>query len=124
MSGSVSANGAVLYQPGASPQESNRPTKQRAEGPIHSIDDYPIEHHFRGVTKLITAGIGRAFSPREIISTRYLGRCPRLVWRWAFGPCIDRAPKARFYTSLGQRPRLMIHSTFPSPEGAKYSHCV
>jgi hypothetical protein len=50
-------------------------------------------------------GIGRAFSPREIVSTGFLGRCPRLVWRWAFGPETQTAPTARFYTSLGQRPR-------------------
>ncbi len=50
-------------------------------------------------------GIGRAFSPREIVSTGFLGRCPRLVWRWAFGPETQTAPTARFHTSLGQRPR-------------------
>jgi hypothetical protein len=49
-------------------------------------------------------GIGRAFSPREIVSTGFLGRCPRLVWRWAFGPETETAPTARFHTSLGQRP--------------------
>ncbi len=51
-------------------------------------------------------GIGRAFSPRETVSTGFLGRCPRLVWRWAFGPETQTAPTARFYTSLGQRPRI------------------
>ncbi|MBP9224803.1 MAG: hypothetical protein KBF76_13105 [Verrucomicrobiales bacterium] len=50
-------------------------------------------------------GIGRAFSPREIVSTGFLGRCPRLVWRWAFGPETQTAPTARLHTSLGQRPR-------------------
>jgi len=49
-------------------------------------------------------GIGRAFSPREIASG-FLGRCPRLVWRWALGPETQTAPTARFHTSLGQRPR-------------------
>ena len=51
-------------------------------------------------------GIGRAFSPREIVSTGFLGRCPRLVWRWAFGPETQTAPTARLHTSLGQRPRF------------------
>ena len=72
-------------------------------------------------------GICRAFSPRETGSTGFLGRCPRLVWRWAFGPESQTlranlrgrtvvwrwafgpetrtAPTARFHTSLGQRPR-------------------
>lgn len=31
-------------------------------------------------------GIGRAFSPRECGSLAILGRSPRLVWLWAFGP--------------------------------------
>ena len=51
-------------------------------------------------------GIGRAFSPREIVSTGFLGRCPRLVWRWAFGRETQTAPTARLHTSLGQRPRF------------------
>lgn len=50
-------------------------------------------------------GIGRAFSPRVIVSTGFLGRCPRLVWRWTFGPETQAAPTARLHTSLGQRPR-------------------
>ena len=40
------ATGASPYQPGASPQESNHPTKQRAEGPIHGIADYEIGINF------------------------------------------------------------------------------
>jgi hypothetical protein len=56
-------------------------------------------------------GIGRAFSPREIVSTGFLGRCPRLVWRWAFGPETQTAPTARFHTSLGQRPRYTTPHT-------------
>ena len=179
------AKGASPYQPGATPQESNHPTKQRAEGPIHGIGGYEVGQQFRGVTKMIlrqipaarlyqrassqgfldysnrsrvtedssatansavhgvftprsqgkatvkesltvqieqmwrgtaeessvvqTAGgkgIGRAFSPREFISTGLLGRCPRLVWRWAFGPETQTAPTARIHTSLGQRPRF------------------
>ncbi len=31
-------------------------------------------------------GIGRAFSPLIHVRSEYLGRCPRLVWLWAFGP--------------------------------------
>ncbi len=50
-------------------------------------------------------GIDRAFSPREIVSTGFPGRCPRLVWLWAFGPETQTAPTARLHTSLGQRPR-------------------
>lgn len=50
-------------------------------------------------------GIGRTFSPRQIIPIGFLGRCPRLVWRWAFGPQNQTAPTARSHTSLGQRPR-------------------
>ena len=64
--------------------------------------------HFRGITKMIQHGMGRAFSPSEIARSRFLGRCPRLVWQWAFGPHVlpeVSAPTARFYTSLGQRPR-------------------
>src|SRR5690606_20500439 len=34
-------------------------------------------------------GMGRAFSPRAIVSPGFLGRCPRLVWRWALGPKIQ-----------------------------------
>ena len=183
------AKGASPYQPGASPQEWNHPTKRRAEGPIHGIAGYEVGHHFRGLTKMIpqqipaarlyprtssqgfldysnrrrvteessvtansaahgvftprsqgkatvkesltvqvehlrrgtaeessvvqTAGgkgIGRAFSPREFISTGFLGRCPRLVWRWAFGPETQTAPTARFHISLGQRPRNATHT--------------
>lgn len=190
------AKGATSYQPGASPQEWNHPTKQRAESPFHRVAGYETGNHFRVVTKMVpdefppkipaagfyqrtssqgildysnrrrkrviedssatensaargvftprsrsnrqgilgssnrtTAqgnyrgilgssnggrndvlglpgiGIGRAFSPREIVSTGFLGRCPRLVWRWAFGPETQTAPTARFHTSLGQRPR-------------------
>ena len=101
------AKGAWPYQPGASPQEWNHPTKQRAESPIHGIAACDVGYQFRGVTKMIMKGIGRAFSPRETVSTRFLGRCPRLVWRWAFGPETQTAPTARFHTSLGQRPRYM-----------------
>ena len=175
----------------ASPQEWNRPTKQRAEGPFHGIAGCAIAHHFRGVTKMVpqlitqrnpeaefnqrssrqgflddsnrrrsrvteessvtaksaaygvftprsqgkatvkesltvqveqlrrgtaeessvvqTAGgkgIDRAFSPREIVSTGFPGRCPRLVWLWAFGPETQTAPTARLHTSLGQRPKV------------------
>ena len=71
---------------------------------------YDPEHHFRGVTKLIAQGIGRAFSPREFISTGFLGRCPRLVWRRAVGPETQTAPTVRFHTSLGQRPRYATHT--------------
>ena len=184
------AKGASPYQPGASPQEWNNPIKQRAEGPAHRVAGYKVEHHLRGVTKMIpqlitqrnpaarfyqrsssqgflddsnrrrsrvtedssatansaahgvftlrgrgkatvkesltvqieqlrrgTAeessvvqtgggkGIGRTFSPREIVSTGFLGRCPRLVWRWAVGPETQIGPTERFHTSLGQRPR-------------------
>lgn len=48
------AKGASPYQPGATPQEWNRPTKQRAEGPIQCIGGYEVSHQFRGVTKMIT----------------------------------------------------------------------
>lgn len=192
------AKGATSYQPGASPQEWNHPTKQRAESPFHRVAGCETGNHFRVVTKMVpdefppkipaagfyqrsssqgfldysnrkrsrvtedspatansaahgvftprsqgkatvkesltvqieqlrrgtaeessvvqTAGgndvpgllgigIGRAFSPREIVSTGLLGRCPRLVWRWAVGPETQTAPTARFHTSLGQRPR-------------------
>ncbi len=37
--------------------------------------------------------IGRAFSPRNVSRSRFLGRCPRLVWLWAFGPQIREAPQ-------------------------------
>lgn len=47
------ANGASPYQPGASPQEWNRPTKQRAEGPFHGLAGCVIAHHFRDVTKRV-----------------------------------------------------------------------
>lgn len=87
----------------------------------------PMEHRRRGTAEdssvVQRAGgndvlglrgirIGRTFSPREIVSTGFLGRCPRLVWRWAFGPeaqaaptAHQTAPTARFHASLGQRPR-------------------
>jgi hypothetical protein len=109
---------------GASPQEWIAPTQRRAESPIQGNAGNDVGHHFCGVTKLIAHGIGRAFSPREIVSTGFLGRCPRLVWRWAIGPGTQvtprsrfhasivtlgpetqTAPKARFHNSLGQRPR-------------------
>lgn len=125
-----STKGAVSYQPGATPQEWNHPTQPRAEGPTQHIVGHETENHFRGVTKLIAHGMGRAFSPLDIaqsiflgrcprlvsgrafgppIQTRsgFLGRCPRLVWRWAFGPEAQTAPTARCYTSLGQRPRIV-----------------
>lgn len=50
-----------------------------------------------------TAGakdIGRAFSPWVIVSTGFLGRCPRLVWRWAFGPETQVTPRSRFHASI------------------------
>lgn len=96
---------------GASPQESNHPTKQRAESPFHQVAGCETGNHFRGFTKMIPDGIGRAYSPREIVSTGFLGRCPRLVLRWAFGPETQTAPTARFYTSLGQRPRYATPTT-------------
>jgi hypothetical protein len=54
------ANGASLYQPGATPQEWNRRTKQRAEGPIQRIGGYEVGHQFRGVTKMIPQQIPAA----------------------------------------------------------------
>ena len=48
-----STKGAVSYQPGASPQEWNPPTKQRAEGPAQRIAGCAVEHQFRGVTKMV-----------------------------------------------------------------------
>lgn len=80
MSAVLSANGAAPYQPGATPQESNRPLKQRAEGPSHCLDIPPA-----------TTLIGRAFSPHGIITGLNLGRWPRLVWARAFGPETPRA---------------------------------
>ena len=120
-----STKGVASYQPGASPQEWNDSTQKRAESPIQGSVGYEYGHQFHGVTKLIAHGIGRAFSPQEFVSTEFLGRCPRLVWRWAFGPNTQvtprsrfhapimtfspetqTAPTARFHTSLGQRPRF------------------
>jgi hypothetical protein len=103
-----STKGAVSYQPGATPQEANHPIKRRAESQNHRIIGDESGHNFRRATKFITHGMGRAFSPREIVSTGFLGRCPRLVWRWAFGPETQTAPTARFHTSLGQRPGYAI----------------
>jgi len=65
-------------------------------------------------------GIGRAFSPRICLrrichtDSHYPGRCPGLIWERAVGPlhpqgqflAIFQAPKARFYTSEGQRPSI------------------
>lgn len=126
-----STKGAVSYQPGATPREWNRPTKQRAEGPFQRIEAnngrpfsgrrenghglHTTEDGDRDagatVKKSLTVqterrqvqtaeessvvqtargqGMGRAFSPRAIVSPGFLGRCPRLVWRWAFGPKIQ-----------------------------------
>ncbi len=63
-------------------------------------------------------GIGRAFSPREIVSNGFLGRCPRLVWRWAFGPETQAAPRARFHASISAfgpetqaAPRARFHAS-------------
>jgi hypothetical protein len=95
---------------GASPQERSHPTQRRAESRIKGNAGDEFGHHFRGVTKLIAHGIGRAFSPREFISTGFLGRCPRLVWRRAVGPETQTAPTVRFHTSLGQRPRYATHT--------------
>lgn len=47
------AKGATSYQPGASPQEWNHPTKQRAESPFHRVAGCETGNHFRGVTKMI-----------------------------------------------------------------------
>ena len=47
------AKGAYPYQPGATPQEWNRPTKQRAEGPTQRVAGCEVAHHFRGVTKMV-----------------------------------------------------------------------
>lgn len=47
------AKGALPYQPGASPQEWNHPTKQRAEGPTQRMAGYEARHHFRGITKMM-----------------------------------------------------------------------
>jgi hypothetical protein len=99
-----STKGAVSYQPGATPQEWNHPTKKRAESPFHGIAECEVAHHFRGVTKMVIHDTGRAFSPLNNVRSVYLGRCPRLVWNWALGPCIRLAPKARSHTSPGQRP--------------------
>ncbi len=52
----------------------------------------------------IGIGIGRAFSPRNASRSRFLGRCPRLVWLWAFGPPNRQAPQNAdvpvFHTAL------------------------
>ena len=125
-----STKGAVSYQPGASPQEWNHPTKPRTESPIQWIAGYEDWHQFRGVTKMIVHGIGRAFSPRNVVRSQYLGRCPRLASGRVFGPQIRQgpqiadmalvnaslptirtvlpssAPTAHLYTSLGHRPRI------------------
>ena len=50
------ANGAPPYQPGATPQELNRPIKQRAEGPNQRIAGYEGGHQFRDVTKMVAPG--------------------------------------------------------------------
>ena len=49
----------------------------------------------------------------------FLGRCPRLVWRRAFGPVFSA--NGAFHTSPGQRPGFTSAATFPSPEGATHS---
>lgn len=64
-----------------------------------AADGHREVHGLRGI------GMERAFSPRIFVTTGFLGRCPRLVWRWAVGPETQTAPTARFHTSLGQRPR-------------------
>jgi hypothetical protein len=81
--------------------------------------------HFRGTTKLITYAMGRAFSPLEIARSRFLGRCPRLVWLRVFGPHIPpalslsdvSAPTARFHfgnCSIQRCPRLVWLRVFGS----------
>ena len=86
------AKGASPYQPGASPQEWNHPTKRRAESPIQGVAGCAVAHQFRGVTKMIPHGIGRAFSPWNVIRLRYLG----LVWGGplALKQCAFRIPGA------------------------------
>ena len=90
------AKGASPYQPGASPQEWNHPTKRRAESPIQGVAGCAVAHQFRGVTEMVTNGMGRAFSPWNVIRLRYLGRCPRLVWGGplALKQCAFRIPGA------------------------------
>jgi hypothetical protein len=95
--------------------------RSRGKGTVKESLIAPIEHWRRGTAEdssvVQRAGgndvlglrgirIGRAFSPRELVSTGFLGRCPRLVWRWAFGPETQTAPTARLHTSLGQGPRF------------------
>lgn len=85
---------------GATPQELNRPTKQRAEGPVQRIVGYEVGRQFRGVTKMVTHGMDRAFSPRVDPCSDFLGRRPRLVSSRAFGP-----PSYARSAFLGRCPR-------------------
>jgi hypothetical protein len=51
------------------------PVTLRAESPVYS-----------DVFRQITEFLGRTFSPQSIGGMRFLGRCPRLVYRRAVGP--------------------------------------
>jgi hypothetical protein len=132
------ANGASSYQPGASPQEPNRRIKPRAESPIQRIAGYEGGHHFRGGTKLITDGMGRAFSPRECGSLAIPGARPQAGMALGLWPSKPRsnprrsraglqrfavdvrstssAPTAHRHTSLGHRPRIVTPQTFQGPK--------
>jgi hypothetical protein len=54
--------------------------------------------------RLSGGGIDRDFSLRKIVSTGYLGRRPRLVWRWAFGSEAQTAPSTHYHTNLTPAP--------------------
>ena len=110
------AKGASPYQPGASPQEWNHPTKRRAESPIQGVAGCAVAHQFRGVTEMVTNGMGRAFSPWNVIRLRYLGRCPRLVWGGplALKQCAFRIPGAM--PQAGIEPGLWPSKTRHAPQ--------
>lgn len=58
---------------GASPQELSRTPNQRAEGPNQPIARNDGGYHFRGVTKMITHRMDRAFSPQSMRVARSWG---------------------------------------------------
>ena len=64
-----------------------------------------------------------------IFWTFVLGPCPRLVWRCAFGAQhSSRGPKARFDTSLGQRPRkwpsIRLRAESPTYDASHYNRSL
>jgi hypothetical protein len=128
----ASANGAASYQPGATPQATERQPDTRAEGPFHNpAQSTSATPNWCAVPGWVAPlALGVVLCPWHG-AVPNMGRCPMLVWhgplalRWTLLALALRerhgsgharppalwggrrwpAPTARPQTSLGQRPR-------------------